>query len=657
MMDEKVPKQTGTEPQQWTTASGTPSPITPADSQVMPTETPAAVRAVAELGVAKTQAAPNAYRAFDPTLPLTAGATIGERYVIDRHISSGSFGAVYKASDRAIPNHAVAVKVLHAPAETDEAREKGLRELRLIASVAHPSVVQFKDYGWFEGRLWFAMPWYSGHTLYDRIGGDDEQLRIPMTRAEARPIFERLAQGLAAMHAVGIHHHDVKPENVFLANVAGFEGGFPVLLDLGIAAAKGELPAGFTAEYAAPETASTALGEPGHLIGEAADLFALALTLRNVLDTDMIADPEIPSIAILTARATQPTPGPSHKDLRYLKPHFARWLNLDPTKRPTPEEFARELAVLTEPEDRREQRMRTLRRAAPFLFAAMLAVAFLGYQLSKEKEVVDEQRQVISVQEERLSEETAEHNKLREASQRQLAELETTKSVVGNKEQQLARAIGIAHDLDRQLSRLEQVRQSLSERAARLQDDVNTLRTERDGLLQQRTRLESERAGLVAERDGLVQQRNGLRVERDDLVTERGTLRSERDGLLVQNSELTRNRDQLTEERDNLRRSADTFVRERDAVVSERDALRATRDALNAEIARLRAQLDSVEDERNRLRAENANLRDRANAGPAEQSPGGASDPGTTVDQVQQAVDRAARRRVKRAPAVDTIAP
>ncbi len=701
-MNSKAPKPHGTQPQQFSTSSGgTPSPLAqsntpPTHSQVMPSEAalenaaqaleptaaalpnPIALEPTApvlpnpvaleptmpaipnaqeriSLGVAKTQVAPNDYRSEDPTAPLPAGFTLGGRYVIERHISSGSFGAVYKAADRSIPNHAVALKLLHIPAENDEAREKGLRELRLIASVAHPSVVQFKDYGWFEGRLWFAMPWYSGHTLYDRIGGDDLTIRTPLSRADARPIFERLAQGLAAMHAVGIHHHDIKPENVFLANVAGFEGGFPVLLDLGIAAARGELPAGFTAEYAAPETANTALGSPGHSIGAAADVFSLALTLRNVLDPDLIVDADVPSIAILTTRATQPTPGPARKDLRYLKPNFARWLSLDPASRPTPEEFAAELAVLTEPEDRREQRMRALRRAAPFLFAALLAVAFLGYQLSKQRAVVSEQQQVISVQEEKLNEETAEHNKLRAASQQQLAELEATKSQVGDKDAQLKRALGIAHDLDRQLSRVEQVRQSLSEKAARLDAELKQLRSDYNMTVQVRDRLQGERDGLVVERDGLVQQRNSLRTERDGLVNERNALRQERDGLIAQKQDLERTRDQLETERDNLRRSVDTFLRERDAVAQERDALRTTRDSLNGEITRLRAQIDSLEDERTRLRAENASLRERrASADTTPSTPATPSaepttnDDGVTLDSAQQLMERAARRRAKR---------
>jgi serine/threonine protein kinase len=167
-----------------------------------------------------------------PVKTLDVGDIIGERYVIEQSISAGSFGAVFRAKDRQIENHQVALKLLHKPAANDADKEAALRELTLIASVSHPSVVQFKDYGWFEGRLWFAMPWMKGQTLDRRFDRGDGHAEL--TRKEARPLFERIALGLAAMHEVGIHHHDIKPENIFLADIAGFEGGLPVLLDLGI---------------------------------------------------------------------------------------------------------------------------------------------------------------------------------------------------------------------------------------------------------------------------------------------------------------------------------------------------------------------------------------------------------------------------------------
>jgi hypothetical protein len=96
---------------------------------------------------------------------LAEGTVIGDRYRIEKHVGSGAFGAVYRASDLEVPGHELALKLLHQVARSDEARAAAMRELRNIAAVFHPSIVQFKDLGWHEGRLWFVMPWYDGETL------------------------------------------------------------------------------------------------------------------------------------------------------------------------------------------------------------------------------------------------------------------------------------------------------------------------------------------------------------------------------------------------------------------------------------------------------------------------------------------------------------
>src|SRR5689334_14392787 len=62
-------------------------------------------------------------------LPLAVGSTIGQRYVIEKHISSGGFGAVYLAADREIRHHQVALKLMHRPAASEAERESALREL------------------------------------------------------------------------------------------------------------------------------------------------------------------------------------------------------------------------------------------------------------------------------------------------------------------------------------------------------------------------------------------------------------------------------------------------------------------------------------------------------------------------------------------------
>ncbi len=520
-----------------------------------------------------------------PPAPLVVGDIIGDRYVVEQHISSGGFGSVYRASDKQISNHQVALKLLHKPAASDEERESALRELTLIASVSHPSVVQFKDYGWRDGCLWFAMPWYRGHTLAERLAGvagvDDGP--VPMKRIEAHPIFERLAQGLAAMHDVGIHHHDIKPENVFLADIAGFSGGLPVLLDLGISTKRGEKPKGLTIEYASPETAAAALGEPVGPIGAPADVFSLALVLRNALEPStapaMDADN---ALALLQRRANVPVEPPKARELRYLKPHFARWLSLTPDERPTAEELAREFVQLIEPEERRKARVRLLRRLVPIVIVAATIVAGLWYQLRQQATVLQEQQTA-------LTKEKQESQQIRRESETQLKQLERKNATaLGTERQRLEEAIGIARSLDKQLARAERESDTLGKRVDRLVDD--------------RSRLTNEKAVLSGERDQLARARDLLASERDGLVSDRNRLNAERNALIAQRDDLDRRADALSRERDVL--SADLSMTKSEAtlaknelrtVQSELTELRNERKALSRRVSDLQEERDRIE--------------------------------------------------------------
>ncbi|MEZ4286850.1 MAG: protein kinase [Polyangiales bacterium] len=214
------------------------------------------------------------------TASLPTGTVIGGRYAVQARVGLGAFGDVYRAQDTEVPGHVVALKLLHQAAFSDAARQTALRELRLIASVFHPSVVQFKDHGWHEGRLWFVMPWYEGETLESRIQRE-------RSTGEALTIFQPLARALAAMHAAGVRHQDVKPDNIFLARIPGFgkEEILPVLLDLGVAATDAEMVVAGTPTYFAPEVAAQFASVPDKpTVTPRADVFALALSLRNALE-------------------------------------------------------------------------------------------------------------------------------------------------------------------------------------------------------------------------------------------------------------------------------------------------------------------------------------------------------------------------------------
>jgi hypothetical protein len=355
---------------------------------------------------------------------LPAGTIIGSRYSVQARVGSGSFADVYRAADTEVPGHVVAVKLLHQPSLSDAAKEAALRELRLIASVFHPSIVQFKDHGWHESRLWFVMPWYEGETLESRID------REPLTRAEARRIFEHLAHALGAMHAAGVRHQDVKPDNIFLANLRHYgldeEGGvLPVLLDLGVAAKEAEMVVAGTPTYFAPEVAAQFANVPKkHEIGSKSDIFSLALSLRNSLEPETQDD--VPAGAVerfIEHRATERPHLFTKTELKYLGPHFHRWLSLDPRERPTADDFAKQLDVLTRPEDRRRRRRAILRWLGPLLVALGVIFASVVFVIGKQSRLNELEAAQARLEAEATRAELDEESELRRALEEDVADI------------------------------------------------------------------------------------------------------------------------------------------------------------------------------------------------------------------------------------------
>jgi tRNA A-37 threonylcarbamoyl transferase component Bud32 len=415
----------------------------------------------------------------DALSPFEAGTVVGSRYRVVRRVGVGAFGDVYQADDADVPGHRVALKILREPSLSQAAREAALRELKLIAAVFHPSVVQFKDHGWHEDRLWFVMPWYEGETL------DSQMHRGGLTRAEARRVFEPLARALATLHANGIRHQDIKPDNVFLAKIKGFghdgtgEDRIPVLLDLGVAAKEHEALIGGTPIYFAPEVAAHyANVDDDRVVGPKADVFALALTLRNALEPE--TEEDVPGGAIeafIQRRAKERPASPRAKELRWLAPSFERWLSLDPEERPSAEEFARELAVLTQPEERAARRRAVLQWLVPLLLGIGAAFAAVIYVFVRETELQEREinrarmeaaavRADLMVEAARLEALDADHAQLLERyeqgrlTRQQLADqLATTEGQIRILGEQIASLI---HDRDSLNLSLEQARAALT---------------------------------------------------------------------------------------------------------------------------------------------------------------------------------------------------
>ncbi|MEY4512254.1 MAG: hypothetical protein RLZZ450_4376 [Pseudomonadota bacterium] len=404
---------------------------------------------------------------------LPEGTLIGERYAVQQRVGEGSFGDVYRALDADVPGHVVALKLLHRPSPSEEARKTALRELRLIASVFHPSVVDFKDHGWYDDRLWFVMPWYDGETLEDRIK------REPLSREEAQEIFTALAQALATMHAAGIRHQDIKPDNIFLARIGEVGKArartLPVLIDLGVAAKDAEMIVAGTPLYFPPEIAAQYANEAYKpKVTAKADVFSLALALRNALEPG--TQEQVPGTAIeafITHRANNPPVGPTARALSYLEPSFRRWLARDPELRPTAEELTEELAILTRPEQARARRRSIMRWSAPIALGSMLGLSSITYVYIKEREVSHNARMRADLTLTKLDAESARRALLEENYQHS----ELTR-------QQLAERIATrtreAALLDTQLSRARREHAELVSRMQGLHSELENIRRERE---------------------------------------------------------------------------------------------------------------------------------------------------------------------------------
>ncbi len=294
---------------------------------------------------------------FGPKRPppqLAVDTVIGSRYRVSSCIGGGAFAWVYRAHDIQVPGHVVAIKVLHQPARTPASREGAMRELSLIASAFHPSLVQFKDHGWFQERLWFVMPWYHGTTLLEHIE------RAPMDVFEACRMFAPLARALSAMHAAGVVHQDVKPANIFVAelnspdqsNRSDEHEHLPVLLDLGVAAPEGDLAIAGTPLYFAPEMAQRMqdAGVSVPITGKV-DVFALALSFIHSIEgipelneEEWAREDRGAVEAFLEHRAASSPSVPNSRALKPLRPLLSRCLSKDPDARPSADELARELS-------------------------------------------------------------------------------------------------------------------------------------------------------------------------------------------------------------------------------------------------------------------------------------------------------------------------
>jgi formylglycine-generating enzyme required for sulfatase activity/tRNA A-37 threonylcarbamoyl transferase component Bud32 len=195
-------------------------------------------------------------------------------YVVESEIARGGMGVVFKARHLRL-NRPAAIKMILGGKYHDPAtRIRFLIEAEAVAQLDHPHIVGVHEFGTHENLPFFVLEYIGGGTLAGKLARDGR-----FAPRAAADMVVKLADGIAAAHAKGIVHRDVKPANILLT-----EAGEPKVADFGLAkvgqsdmTATGAVMG--TPSYMSPEQAAGRVRE----VGTTTDVYALGAILFELL--------------------------------------------------------------------------------------------------------------------------------------------------------------------------------------------------------------------------------------------------------------------------------------------------------------------------------------------------------------------------------------
>jgi serine/threonine protein kinase len=257
---------------------------------------------------------------------------IAGRYRVEREVGRGGMGSVWLCRDERLGRPVAVKQVGGLPGESSMHLARALREARHSAALNHPNVVAIFDALEEDDNVWLVMEYVPSRTLHQMVRDDG-----PLEPRLAARIGADVGDGLAAAHALGTVHRDVKPSNVLVRD----DDGRALIADFGIARTVGQeqltrsgVVTG-TPVYFAPELAR------GQEPSPASDVWALGVSLYVAVQGEPPYDEQANAIRLLNAIANQPPPRPTRAGP--LSSIMRRMLDPDPDSRCTMAEAAEEL--------------------------------------------------------------------------------------------------------------------------------------------------------------------------------------------------------------------------------------------------------------------------------------------------------------------------
>jgi hypothetical protein len=246
---------------------------------------------------------------------------IAGRYRVERAAGHGGMGTVWLCADELLGRQVAVKQVGTLPGEPTPDLARALREARSLAALNHRNVVSVYDAVEEDDQIWLVMEYVPGRTLSELLA--QERTLSPQQTAR---IGAQAADGLAAAHARGTVHRDVKPGNILVSG-----DGVAKISDFGISRTEGDpqvTRAGLvigTPAYFSPELARGEAPTP------AADVWALGATLYLAVEGRPLFPERDNSLALLADIASRPPRQPHRAG--FLTEAITRSLDPDPRSR------------------------------------------------------------------------------------------------------------------------------------------------------------------------------------------------------------------------------------------------------------------------------------------------------------------------------------